>query len=154
MSVLTIHFIFMTENLKIDSTAKIRTTEECSRPNSQCRHFGCERFLVGKLDVEFCMQFIPTQLAFRTKMATSWVHKSPWTTLAYRLPVDSSSPQHLLDHVAWHVVDEQAQNSHQQQEKHQLDYQPAVLVTDQVLHRFEWDQEPQQRNIRAAGGRR
>lgn len=64
----------------------------------------------------------------------------------------SSGPQHLLHHVAGHVVQEKSQDGEQQESRDDLDGQPPVLVTHQVLRHLERDEEPEEGNVRAAGG--
>lgn len=62
------------------------------------------------------------------------------------------SSQHLLHHVSRHVVEEKSQDGQQQESSDDLDGQPPVLVTHQVFRSLERDEEPEERNIWAAGG--
>ena len=67
-------------------------------------------------------------------------------------PADISGPQHFLHHVTRHVVEEKTQDGQQQEGSDDLDGQPPVLVTYQVLRSFEWDEEPEEGDVWAAGG--
>ena len=65
---------------------------------------------------------------------------------------DNLSPEHFLHHVTRHVVEEKSQDGQQQESSDDLDGQPPVLVTRQVFHSFERDEEPEEGDVRTAGG--
>lgn len=69
-----------------------------------------------------------------------------------RPPRGPSGPEQLLDQVARHAVEEEAQHDEQQQRQHHLDDQPLVAVAHQVADSFQWAQEPQEGSVRATGG--
>lgn len=66
--------------------------------------------------------------------------------------LQTSGSQHFLHHVTGHVVQEESQDGQQQQSGDNLDGQPPVLVTHQVFRGFERDEEPEEGNVRPAGG--
>lgn len=57
------------------------------------------------------------------------------------------STQQLLDKVARHAVEEEAQHDEQQQGQHNLDDQPLVTVAHQVADGFQRAQEPQEGGV-------
>lgn len=64
----------------------------------------------------------------------------------------NSDSQHFLHHVSRCAVQEKSHDSQQQESADNLDGQPSVLVTHQVFHSFEGDEEPEEGNIWTAGG--
>lgn len=70
-----------------------------------------------------------------------------------RPPSSPSGPQQLLDQVARHAVEEEAQHDEQQQGQHHLDDQPLVAVAHQVADGFQRAQEPQEGGVWATRGR-
>ena len=68
-------------------------------------------------------------------------------------PSSPSGPQQLLDQVARHAVEEEAQHDEQQQGQHHLDDQPLVAVAHQVADGFQRAQEPQEGGVWATRGR-
>lgn len=63
-----------------------------------------------------------------------------------------SGAQHFLHYVTGHVVEEESQDGQQQEGREDLDGQPPVLVTNQVLRRFERDEEPEEGDVWTARG--
>lgn len=64
----------------------------------------------------------------------------------------SSCPQKLLDHVARHGIEEEANHDDQQEGQNDFDDKPFVTSADEVLDRLEWVQEPDKGCIRTTVG--
>lgn len=99
----------------------------------------CASLPVGETPPSSC--FVPTRSSF----ASGWPPPP-------RPPRGPSGPEQLLDQVARHAVEEEAQHDEQQQRQHHLDDQPLVAVAHQVADSFQWAQEPQEGSVRATGG--
>lgn len=64
----------------------------------------------------------------------------------------ASCSQELLDHVAWHAVEEEGDHDKEQQGQHDFDDEPLVACADEVFDGLEWVQEPDEGRVRAAAG--
>lgn len=66
----------------------------------------------------------------------------------------ASCPQELLDHVAWHAVEEEGHHDEEQEGQHDFDDEPLVAGTDEVFDGLERVEEPDERRVGAAAGER
>lgn len=64
----------------------------------------------------------------------------------------ASCPQELLDHVAWHAVEEEGHHDEEQQGQHDFDDEPLVAGADEVFDGLERVEEPDERRVWTAAG--
>ena len=95
--------------------------------------------------------FPPSALLVGESASAPFISPRP-PGLSLPLPPSSElSTQQLLDKVAWHAVEEEAQHDEQQQDQHDLDDQPLVAVAHKVADGFQRAQEPQEGSVWATG---